>query len=134
MKKYPLFLLLMTVLAGTFSHADVTMHKRKTIPAIPIHPIKPPVNPVRPVLPGYINTAYIDNSVNTYESCDKYKDMIDELNDYIDHLEKQVAELQEKEHARLREKLKKKNDVELKKFENRRSSVKTNNKIEIRSQ
>jgi len=137
MQKQVISLFLMTLIFGIPLSADVIMRK-KPRPPIPVHPIEPPIDRpiVHPGIPTYVDTAFVDNRIvnNNYESCDKYKNMIDELNAYIDQLEKQVAELKEKEFARMREKLKKKNEEELKKFENRKSSVKTINKIEIKSQ
>ena len=115
------------------SYADVTMHRRPLIPPRPVHPIEPEHPIVRPVVRPYVDTAFVDNRVinNNYESCDKYKDMIDELNAYIDQLEAQINELKEKEYARLRKNLKEKNEKELKAFDKRKSSIKTKNSITI---
>jgi len=130
-------LLFMTMLCGTFSYADVIMHKKIPKPVPPVYPIIPdkPINrPIgaRPV----VNTGivYQDNYYNTVESCHEYKKQIDELNTYIDGLEAELSALKEKAYAQMREKLKKKNDAELKKFENRKSSVKTTNSIKITDQ
>jgi len=136
--KQNIFLLLIVLLLGTFSHADVIMHKKKSKP-VPVHPIIPerPIHKpggIRPI----VNTGivYQDNYYNTnvVSNCQSYEKHIDELNAYIDTLEAEISALKEKEHARLREKLKKENDAELKKFENRKSSVKTKNHIEIKAQ
>ncbi|WP_294953307.1 hypothetical protein [Sulfurovum sp.] len=129
------FLFLFLLLGGMniSSYADVTMHKRPIIPPRPVHPIEP-VRPVdRPIVRPYVDTAFVDNRVinNTYESCDKYKDLIDELNAYIDSLEQQIAAFKEREFARMRKKLKEKNDKELKAFDERKSSIKTKNSITI---
>ena len=113
--------------------ADVTMHKRVPRP-IPVHPIVPERPVDRPVVVRpYVDTAFVDNRIinNNYESCEPYKKQIDELNAYIDGLEAQIAEFKEKEYAKQREKLKKENAEELKKFDNRKSSVKSKNSIEI---
>jgi len=123
------------LLLGTFSHADVTMHKKKPKP-IPVHPIIPDKPIDRPIgVRPIVNTGvvYQDNYYHNVNSCESYQKQIDDLNAYIDGLEAELAELKEKEHARLREKLKKENDEELKKFENRKSSVKTTNSIEIKA-
>ena len=135
MQKLLISLFVTTLLWSTLVYADVTMHKQKSIPMIPVRPIEKPDRPVivHPPVRPVVNTGvvYQDNyySHTTVNNCQRE---IDELNDYIDSLEAQIAELKEKEHARLREKLKKENDAELKKFENRKSSVKTKNKIEIK--
>jgi len=123
-----LFLFLLMGGLSISSYADVTMHRRPLIPPRPVHPIEPERPIVRPVVRPYVDTAFVDNRVinNNYESCDKYKDMIDELNAYIDQLEAQINELKEKEYARLRKNLKEKNEKELKAFDKRKSSIKTN--------
>ena len=128
-----LFLFLLMGGMSISSYADVTMHKRPIIPPRPVHPIEP-VRPVdRPIVRPYVDTAFVDNRVinTTYESCDKYKDLIDELNAYIDSLEQQIAAFKEREFARMRKKLKEKNDKELKAFDERKSSIKTKNSITI---
>ncbi len=132
------FFLAISMIAGlsVFASAEITMHKRPIIPVRPVHPIEPERPIDRPIVRPYVDTAFVDNRVinNNYESCEKYKEMIDELNAYIDQLEKEIAELKEKEYARMRDKLKKENETELKKFENRKSSVKSKNSIIISDQ
>jgi len=129
------FLFLFFLMGGMsiVSYADVTMHKRPLLPPRPVHPIEPERPIERPIVRPYVDTAFVDNRVinNNYESCDKYKDMIDELNAYIDQLEAEIAELKEKEYARLRKELKEKNEKELKAFDKRKSSIKTKNSITI---
>ena len=124
-----LFLFLLMGGMSISAYADVAMHKRPVIPPRPVHPIAPD----RPVVRPYVDTAFVDNRVinNTYESCEKYKETIDELNAYIDRLEQEIAELKEKEYARLREDLKKKHDKEVEAFDKRKSSIRTKNSIEI---
>ncbi|KYJ86060.1 hypothetical protein [Sulfurovum riftiae] len=132
------FFLAISMIAGlsVFAFGEITMHKRPIIPVRPVHPIEPERPIDRPIVRPYVDTAFVDNRVinNNYESCEKYKEMIDELNAYIDQLEKEIAELKEKEYARMRDKLKKENETELKKFENRKSSVKSKNSIIISDQ
>ncbi len=135
MKRF--FFIYMIILGlSIFSFADITMHKRPLIPPRPVHPIEPERPIERPIVRPYVDTAFVDNRIinNNYESCEKYKDMIDELNAYIDQLEKEIAELKEKEYARLRKDLKAKHEKEVKKFEERKSSVKTKNSIIISDQ
>ncbi len=129
-----LFLIPFFVFASSTLFANVTMEKTIPRPSLPIEkPDRPIVRP--PHVPVSINPGivYQDNyyTNNIIESCGQYKKLIDELNDYIDGLEAQIAELKEKEYARQREKLKKQNAEELKQFENRRSPVKTKNQIKI---
>ena len=129
------FLFLFLLLGGMniSAYADVIMHKRPIIPPRPVHPIEPERPVERPVVRPYVDTAFVDNRVinNHYENCDKYKDLIDELNTYIDSLEQQIAAFKEREFARMRKKLKEKNDKELKAFDERKSSIKTKNSITI---
>jgi len=120
-----------------FALAEVMMHQRPPIPPHPVQPIAP-VNPVESpvIIRPVVDTAFVDNRVinNTYESCERYKELINELNAYIDQLEKEIAELKEKEYARLRKALKEKHEKEVKAFDERKSSVKTKNSIIISDQ
>ena len=127
-----LFFLLMGGMSIS-SYADETAHKRPIIPPRPVHPLEPERPIDRPIVRPYVDTAFVDNRIinNNYESCDKYKDLIDELNAYIDQLEQEIAELKEKEYGRLREDLKKKHDKEVEAFDKRKSSIKTKNSIRI---
>jgi hypothetical protein len=116
--------------------ADVTMKKTISRPSLPVekpdHPIvRPPHVPVV-VNPGIV---YQDNYYNTnvVNSCQSYIDQIDELNAYIDQIEKEIAELKAKEYERLQKDLKAKHKKELQEFENRKSSIKSKNTIEIKS-
>jgi len=121
---------------SSFSFADISMHKRPLLPPRPVHPIEPERPIDRPIVRPYVDTAFVDNRVinNNYESCEKYKELIDELNTYIDQLEKEIDELKEKEYARMRKDLKAKHEKEMKKFDERKSSVKSKNSIIISDQ
>ncbi len=129
------YILVFIVLGAGFVYADVTMHKRPVWPR-PVHPIEPdrphkrPT--VRPVVVPHVDTAYINNTYVTQESCDEYRKHIDALNAYIDKLEKEIHDLKEKEYAKLREKLKKEHTQELRQFEKRKSSVKSENRIIVK--
>jgi predicted RNase H-like nuclease (RuvC/YqgF family) len=116
--------------------ADVTMKKTISRPSLPVekpeHPIvRPPQVPVG-VNPGIV---YQDNYYNTnvVNSCQSYIDQIDELNAYIDQIEQEISELKAKEYERLQKDLKAKHKKELQEFENRKSSIKSKNSIEIKS-
>ncbi len=130
------FILIFSLISGltVLASADITMHKRPLIPPRPVHPIEPERPVDRPVvIRPVVDTAFVDNRVinNNYESCGKYRYLIDELNAYIDRLEKEIAELKEKEYAHLRKDLKAKHEKEVKKFDERKSSVKSKNRIII---
>ena len=114
--------------------ADVTMKKTISRPSLPVekpeHPIvRPPHAPVV-VNPGIV---YQDNYYNTnvVNSCQSYIEEIDELNAYIDQIEKELAALKQKEYARLQKDLKQKHQKEIEAFDNRKSTVKSKNSIEI---
>jgi cell division septum initiation protein DivIVA len=59
-------------------------------------------------------------------------DQIDELNAYIDQIENELSKLKAKEYERLQKDLKDKHKKELQTFENRKSSIKSKNSIEIK--
>jgi len=122
------------LLLGSFASADVIMKKAVPKPK-PVHPIVPDRPVIRPGVRPILNTGvvYQDNYYTTVEGCESYKKQIDELNAYIDGLEAELAALKEKAYANMREDLKQKNEAELRKFENRKSTVKTKNSIEIKS-
>ncbi len=124
------------LLFSTFVMADVIARKIIPRPTLPVEKPDRPVfvhPPVRPI----VNTGivYQDNYYNTnvVNSCQKYMDDIDALNAYIDQIEKELAALKAKENARLQKTLKEKHQKELDAFDNRKSSVKSKNSIEIRS-
>jgi predicted RNase H-like nuclease (RuvC/YqgF family) len=105
-------------------------------PSLPVekpdHPIvRPPHVPVV-INPGIV---YQDNYYNTnvVNNCQSYMDQIDELNAYIDQIEKELSEFKAKEYERLQKDLKDKHKKELQTFENRKSSIKSKNSIEIKS-
>jgi len=116
--------------------AEVTMKKPISRPSLPVekpdHPIvRPPHVPVV-INPGIV---YQDNYYNTnvVNNCQSYMDQIDELNAYIDQIEKELSEFKAKEYERLQKDLKDKHKKELQTFENRKSSIKSKNSIEIKS-
>ena len=132
MKRY---IAIFSLLSTALMYGDVLLHQRPILPK-PVHPIEPdrphkkPI--VRPIVVPHVDTAYINNTYVTQESCDAYKQQIEELNAYIDELEKEIHELKEKEYAKLRQKLKEKHAQEMQEFEKRKSSVKTKNTIIVK--
>ena len=129
------FIAIFILLSAALVYGDVLLHQRPILPK-PVHPIEPkpphkrPV--VRPIVVPHVDTAYINNTYVTQESCERYKQQIDELNAYIDKLEKEIHTLKEKEYAKLRQKLKKEHAQELQEFEKRKSSIKSENRIIIK--
>ena len=127
--------LLFTLLSATTLFAEVTMHK--SIPRPVILPIEEPEHPIvrPPHIRPIVNTGivYQDNYYNTnnVNSCQQYIDQVATLNQKINTLQREVDRLQSKEDARLQKTLQEKNKKELEAFDNRKSSVKTTNSIEI---
>ena len=115
--------------------AEVTM--KKTISGPVILPIEKPDRPifVRPPVRPIVNTGivYQDNyyNDNVGNSCQSYMDQIATLNEKISTLQLEVDRLQSKENVRLQTTLQEKNRQELEAFDNRKSTVKTTNSIEI---
>ena len=128
------FLLILITFYTSTLLADVTMKKTISRPSLPIEkPDRPIVRP--PHVPVTVNPGivYQDNyyTTNVVNSCQSYMDEIDELNAYIDQIEKELAELKQKEYARLQKDLKQKHQKEIEAFDNRKSTVKSRNSIEI---
>ena len=111
--------------------ADVVMQKaEKKKPEISL-PIEKPIRPVRPV----INTGvvYQDNYYNeTYTTnCNQYLEIIAQKDETIMALQKEIHALKSKEQQKLQQNLKTQYDAEMKKFENRSSSINTKNSAVI---
>ena len=128
------FLLILITFYTSTLFADVTMKKTIPRPSLPVEkPDRPIVRP--PHVPVAINPGivYQDNyyTTNVVNSCQNYMDEIDELNAYIDQIEKELAALKQKEYARLQKDLKQKHQKEIEAFDNRKSTVKSKNSIEI---
>ncbi len=129
------FLIILLTLYTSILFAEVTM--QQTIPRPPL-PIEKPEHPIvrPPHVPVVVNpgVVYQDNyySTTVVNNCQNYMDQINELNAYIDQVERELSELKAKEYERLQKDLKAKHQKELEKFENRKSSVKTKNSIEIK--
>ena len=132
------FLLTLLLFHPLLLSANVLAHKTIPRPSLPIekpeHPIHKPVRPIVPVVvnPGivYQDNYYNNNVVN---SCQPYIDQLAQKDKKISELTAELARLQAIEDARLQKTLKEKHQKEMDAFENRKSSVKTSNKIEIKS-
>ena len=128
------FLLILITFYTSTLFADVIMKKPTPRPSLPVEkPDRPIVRP--PHVPVVVNPGivYQENyyTTNVVNSCQKYMDEIDALNAYIDQIEKELAALKQKEYARLQKDLKKKHQKEIEAFDNRKSTVKSKNSIEI---
>ena len=128
------FLIMLMTLSTSTLFADVTMHKSIPKPVLPIEkPDRPIIRPPHGI--PVINTGivYQDNyyNDNVGSSCQQYIDQIATLNQKISTLQREVDRLQAKEDARLQQTLQEKNRQELEAFDNRKSTLKTKNSIEI---
>jgi len=133
-------ILIAIFLLGNFTllAAPITATKTISKPSLPIErPERPIHRPVRPVVPVTVNPGviYQENYYNTnvVNSCQSYMDQIAALNGEITELKTEVARLQAIEDARLQKTLKAKHQKEMDAFDNRKSSVKTTNSIEIKT-
>ena len=130
------FLILLFTFSTSTLFAEVTMGKAISRPSLPVekpeHPIVRPPHGLPIVNTGVV---YQDNYYNPYTgtSCQSYIDQITALNNEIVDLKTEVARLQAIEDARLQKTLKAKHQKEMDAFNNRKSSVKTTNSIEIKT-
>lgn len=129
-------ILAVILLSGTVL-AEVIMRKAPVYHPEIEHPIERrdrPVRPVRPV-PVVINPGiiYQDNYYNpSYASnCDQFIAQLREKDAEIAKLKSELAVLRAKEQAKLQKELKSSYESELKKFENRKSSIKSTNSVII---
>ena len=130
--KYVL-LFLMLVHVSAFAKVEMKAAKKEK-PDISL-PIEKPIRPIRPVHP-IINTGvvYQDNYYNTNytENCQRYVDMLIEKDEEIRQLHQEIEKLQSKEQAKMSQSLKASYEAELKKFDERKSTVKTQNSMTIK--
>ena len=117
--------------------AEVFMRKAPArLPEIeqPIEKPDRPLRPVRPV-PVVINPGiiYQDNYYNpSYATnCDQFISQLRQKDVEIAALKSELAALQSKEQAKLQKELKSSYEAELQKFENRKSSIKSQNSVII---
>ena len=121
----------------TFGVADISTVKRPLSPIIrPTNPIvRPAVRPVkpidRPISRPVIVRKYYNYYTNTVSSCDKYVRIIEQKDQQIDRLKKEIESLKGKEHTKFQKNLKIEYEQELKKFDERKSGIKTKNSIDV---
>ncbi len=120
--------------------AEVYMHKAEPKHPIIEHPIERPEHPIRrPIraaaIPVVVNPGlvYQDNYYNTnYASnCEQCMMQLSQKDAEIAKLRSELAALQSKKQAKLQKELKSSYEAELKKFENRKSSIKSHNSVII---
>ena len=114
----------------SFIFAEVTV-----LPAplpIIIQPIvRPPVIPIGPVTQPILVREDHNYYTNVVSSCDEYIKIIEQKDQEIDSLKKEIKSLKGKEHANFQKNLKTEYERELKKFDERKSGIKTKNSINI---
>ena len=133
------FLMTLLLFGPLFLSAEVVARKTIPKPSLPIEkPERPIHRPVRPVVPVVVNpgVVYQDNyyNNNVVNSCQQYIDQLAQKDKKISELTTELARLQAIEDARLQKTLKEKHQQEMDAFDNRKSSVKTTNSIEIKAQ
>ena len=129
-----ILLLLMVMHVTLFAKVEMKAAKKEK-PDISL-PIEKPIRPIRPVRP-IINTGivYQDNYYNTNytENCQRYVEMLIEKDEEIRQLHEELEKLQSKEQAKMSQSLKASYEAELKKFDERKSTVKTKNSVTIKN-
>ena len=129
-----ILLFLMVVHVTLFAKVEMKAAKKEK-PDISL-PIEKPIRPIHPVRP-IINTGivYQDNYYNTNytENCQRYVDMLIEKDEEIRKLHEELEKLQSKEQAKMSQSLKASYEAELKKFDERKSTVKTKNSVTIKN-
>jgi len=129
-----LLLLLMVMHVALFAKVEMKAAKKEK-PDISL-PIEKPIRPIRPVRP-IINTGivYQDNYYNTNytENCQRYVDELVKKDEEIRLLREEIEQLQSKEQAKMSQSLKVSYEAELKKFDERKSTVKTKNSVTIKN-
>ena len=133
MKK--IFIVLTCLSAMVF--ADLSMQKEtRERPEISLPIEKPirPIGPVRPIQP-IVNTGvvYQDNyyNENYVSNCQQYIDILAQKDDEILALRSEVEKLKNKAQQKLSKTLKTSYEAELEAFDNRKSSINTNNSVTI---
>jgi hypothetical protein len=127
-------ILLGSVLIITVSFSGIAMKSEaKEKPEIS-HPIHKPIRPIKPIVPVVVNPGivYQDNYYNTTveDNCNKYIEIIDQQDQEIAALKREIEMLKREADKRLQENLKKEHDKEIEEFDNRRS-IKTKNSFSI---
>jgi len=130
------YILLLLMVAHVTLFAKVEMKAaKKEKPDISL-PIEKPIRPIRPVHP-IINTGvvYQDNYYNTNytENCQRYVDELVKKDEEIRLLREEIEKFQSKEQAKMSQSLKASYEAELKKFDERKSTVKTKNSVTIKN-
>ena len=101
----------------------------RPVPTLPI--VRPPVRPIRPINRPVIVREHYNYYTNVVSSCDEYIRIIEQKDQEIDSLKKEIESLKGKEFTKFQKNLKTEYEQELKKFDERKSGIKTKNSIDI---
>ena len=126
-------ILLVFILTITVSFPGYIVYDQKPVKTKKPHSIDKPTRPHRPVSPIIVNPiVYQDNYYNTTvaDNCNKYIEIIDQQDQEIAALKKEVERLRSEVDERLQKTLKEEHDKEINEFDNRRS-IKTKNSFNI---
>ena len=118
--------LLLTVSTVTFTFADVVAKPSR--PSLPSKPITKPI--VKPSFDRLGRDDYYYNPLYNDTEIEQEKKLA-EKKEKIEALEREINATKEVEYKKLQEKNKAQYDEEMKKFDNRKSKVKTENSIII---
>jgi len=116
----------------TYSCAEVTAaptSRQIIVAPVPENPIARP--PARVITQPVLVREDYNYYTNTVSSCDGYIRIIEEKDQEIDSLKKEIESLKAKEYAKLQKNLKTEYEQELKKFDERKSGIKTKNSIDV---
>lgn len=128
-------ILLACICILTYTSAEVTALPTPPPVIIPPEPtlpiVRPPVRPIKPIIgPIFVREDYNYYS-NPVSSCDEYIRIIEQKDQEIDMLKKEIESLKGKEQAKFQKNLKTEYEQELKKFDERKSGIKTKNSIDV---
>lgn len=119
------YILLALILILTQSSAQVSMGQTENVDnerPRPEHPIaKPPHKPDKPIKRVHRHYYY----TNIISECDKYIEIIEKRDEEIKALKEELYRLRSVEQSELRKELKEEYKLEMKKFDERRSSNKS---------
>jgi len=128
-------ILLACICVMTYTFAEVTTGP--TPPPVIIPPeatlpiVRPPVRPIRPINRPVLVRENYNYYTNVVSSCDEYIKIIEQKDQEISSLKKEIESLKAKEHAKLQKNLRTEYEQELKKFDERKSGIKTKNSIDV---
>ena len=98
-------------------------------PTLPI--VRPPVRPIRPINRPVLVREDYNYYTNVVSSCDEYIRIIAQKDQEIESLKNEIESLKGKEFTKFQKNLKTEYEQELKKFDERKSGIKTKNSVDV---